>query len=172
MKLMMLKVTFLSFKHSVFNWWEDFVYPTLKLDEKMVTEPFNSGELLLPNLFLFCTNTSINSGRSLIRVYIFKREYLMNDAYWFRWIMHDGTLASSISNVKFYNQCQTLYCVASRWIVCIHNILYIIYYLYNTYIIHYSTACQINIVSGSATCNILEWIEPVIISKSTCCQIN
>ena len=48
LKMMMIKLTILNFKHSVFNWWENFVYPALKLHEKMFTQPFYVRKFLLP----------------------------------------------------------------------------------------------------------------------------
>ena len=62
---MMTKSTILNFEDSVFNWWGNVVYPTLKLHEKMFTQPRYVRRFLLPNPFLFGTNTFINNERNL-----------------------------------------------------------------------------------------------------------
>ena len=48
------------------DWWENFVYPSLKIHEKSFTHPFLFPKFLLPNPFLFGTNPSVNNKQSLI----------------------------------------------------------------------------------------------------------
>ena len=45
---------------------ENFVYPKLKLHEKVLTHPFYDGKFLLPMPFLFSANPSVNNKRPLI----------------------------------------------------------------------------------------------------------
>ena len=58
------KIDHFELKHSVLNWWENLVYPTLKLHEQMCTQPFYVKKIILPNSFLFGTNPSINNEQS------------------------------------------------------------------------------------------------------------